>query len=278
MVYHQKCKPIVGECNEKRPRKRGSRPTGRIAPLHFRHGMRTVWHNPSKPENDPSPTLAARLRCPYINNRLLTRPAFTLIELLVALGIIALLLAILLPTIARVRAQGKRTVCLAHLRDLGNMMQLYLHDNHERVMRVNPIPSDSNLLPYAAPSIVTVLQPYHCGQVAIFDCPADSLIRGAATAADPGADTYFQREGTSYEYNVFFNAYAVDPDTGVNRVWVDALADAKRRPPLKLEPSFLPLLVDFESFHGKSEKPQSRNALYADFHAAQLEIPVPKAP
>ena len=44
--------------------------------------------------------------------------AFTLIELLVVIAIIAILMAMLMPTLNRAREQGRRGVCLNHLRSL----------------------------------------------------------------------------------------------------------------------------------------------------------------
>lgn len=60
-----------------------------------------------------------------------TIKAFTLIELLVVIAVIAMLVAIIVPAMAKAREQGKRVVCLTNLRAIGESIYVYAHDNDD---------------------------------------------------------------------------------------------------------------------------------------------------
>ncbi|MCD4831423.1 MAG: prepilin-type N-terminal cleavage/methylation domain-containing protein [Anaerohalosphaeraceae bacterium] len=67
----------------------------------------------------------------------INKKAFTLVELLVVISIIAMLLAILMPSLQKTRAQAKKVVCLSGMRQLGFGCQFYASDNN------NKLPKDS---------------------------------------------------------------------------------------------------------------------------------------
>ena len=54
---------------------------------------------------------------------------FSLIEVAVALGILAVLMAILIPVLSTARAASQLERCVEHQEQLGEIWQLYLHDH-----------------------------------------------------------------------------------------------------------------------------------------------------
>lgn len=66
------------------------------------------------------------------------RSAFTLIELLVVISIVAILAAVLMPTLQRARKQARAVVCQARLRQWGALLAMYVNENAGRL----PGPAD----------------------------------------------------------------------------------------------------------------------------------------
>ena len=74
-----------------------------------------------------------------------SRRAFTLIEVLVVVAIIALLLAVLLPSLSKAREMAKVNACKANLHDFGLAIQMYISENDPYLP----------LVPYIGSSIYT---------------------------------------------------------------------------------------------------------------------------
>ena len=63
---------------------------------------------------------------------------FTLVELLVVIAIIAVLIAIILPALARIREAAQSTACLSNMRQLAMMIHLYADDHKDRLPYIPP--------------------------------------------------------------------------------------------------------------------------------------------
>lgn len=66
------------------------------------------------------------------------RAAFTLVELLVVIGIIALLIAMLMPSLAKARRQAVKIACQSNLRQVGYALIMYAQDNKGFMFPVGP--------------------------------------------------------------------------------------------------------------------------------------------
>ena len=76
---------------------------------------------------------------------------FTLIELLVVVAIIAMLIAILLPSLHRARAKARDSVCQSNLHQLGLGTTYYTQDCNGRLPYILGSPNDANGEPTNAP-------------------------------------------------------------------------------------------------------------------------------
>jgi prepilin-type N-terminal cleavage/methylation domain-containing protein len=115
---------------------------------------------------------------------------FTLVELLVVIGIIAVLVALLLPAMNVARERARRTVCLSNVRQLVSATMLYINDNRQVLPEAAScnVQSESFMCPrtlgspawtpmpalayYALPSIGALLERYLAGAGNSWRCPS----------------------------------------------------------------------------------------------------------
>ncbi len=99
--------------------------------------------------------------------------AFSYVEIIVVIGILALLLALVLPVVGRARAQARTAVCASQLHQVYMAAQSWRQDNSENGGIIPIIP---------AVGWRTEFRPY-LQTMDIYLCPADGIIGGTDAAA-----------------------------------------------------------------------------------------------
>jgi len=109
------------------------------------------------------------------------RRAFSLVELLIVIGVIAILIGLLMPTVARARESAQRTACLSNMRQLAGGFIQYCADNRGFFPRPSQniiyTPEDWIYYQYGRDPAQGRLVPYlgvpRRDQPGVYRCPSD---------------------------------------------------------------------------------------------------------
>lgn len=141
--------------------------------------------------------------------------AFTLIELLVVVAIIAVLMAILLPSLGRAREQAKTVKCAANLKQIGAAMYSYASENNGKLPPGKRTPTNTdkdtffgmlwNAAGYADSSwsfdnnrVQNLTTPGYTQRLNVFNCSVTAALKEATPTV---AGWYNSSSKMSYGYN-----------------------------------------------------------------------------
>jgi len=119
---------------------------------------------------------------------------FTLIELLVVIAIIAVLMAIIMPAMRRIKESAKQTICKSNLRNVGLALFMYLDDNDRKLPNYHSAngflwyDAGGNLLPLSNSTAYwgIIYKPY-LKETKIFNCPSLRRVPSLIYDVDPDA-------------------------------------------------------------------------------------------
>ncbi len=127
-----------------------------------------------------------------------SRRAFTLLELLVVIGIMSLLVAILLPSLAKAKQLAKTANCLCNMRNMEVAHWMYMTANDGRPIQAGLAHGGAHANEGVA--WINTLQPYY-GDRLMARCPSDSSPHWPGGAPVPPSADQYRR--CSYGINEF---------------------------------------------------------------------------
>ncbi|MEX0742388.1 MAG: type II secretion system protein [Phycisphaeraceae bacterium] len=235
-----------------------------------------------------------------------SRRGFTLIELLVVVGIIALLMAMLLPALSAARRASNKVVCGSNLRQVGQAVSLYAFDQNDRYpgyAEDEPTPTGNSVhwanrveiwggreSTSGITAKVRVLDPYL--SELIRECPLDGGFRpGHGLPAQFSGRPFHEVYGNSYLFQAFLydnsgGSVIYDANVGgnvpVRRVLYEKKTSSTPNPSKLVAAGDYTLIyaevgTGYLGNHGRyvqmhDDDSYEANALFADGHAAPVEI------
>lgn len=141
---------------------------------------------------------------------------FTLIEVLVVVAIIGLLMAVLLPSLAKARDQARVPVCLSNLKSMSLATQLYLNNNKEQFPVRSATTSTGGGSVFGAFEPMRTIIKSDRRPLEIFACPTDAdPVRQYLLGDDVGTDPGGLGIGTFYKMPA---DYAIQYSYGLNNM------------------------------------------------------------